>query len=71
MLNVAVTVVFPVIVTFTLVAEPAAPPDQPANVLPVFGVAVKVTTVPLAYEAAEGLTLTVPEPIPSMMIVSV
>jgi hypothetical protein len=47
-LNVAVTDVFPVIVTFTLLAAPEAPPDQPAKVLPLAGTAVNVTTVPLA-----------------------
>jgi hypothetical protein len=47
-LNVAVTVVFPAILTLTLFAEPEAPPDQPAKVLPLAGTAVNVTTVPLA-----------------------
>ena len=55
------------------------PPLQPLNVDPAAGVAVKVTTVPLAYaamqvaphEIPEGLLVTVPIPGPELITVSV
>jgi len=50
-LNVAVTEVFFVIVTGMFLPVPKASPDQATNVLSAAGVAVKVTTVPLAYVA--------------------
>jgi len=55
------------------------PPLQPLNVDPAAGVAVKVTTVPLAYAAMQlapqempaGLLVTVPIPAPVLLTVSV
>jgi len=65
-LNVAVTEVFFVIVTGMVLPEPETSPDQPTKVLPAAGVAVNVTTVPLAYVAALGLLVNVPEPLPAV-----
>jgi len=70
-LNVAVAEVFPLSETVH-VPEPVQAPDQPANVDPEAGVAVRVTDVPLSKEAEqvdpqsmpEGLLVMVPEPVP-------
>ena len=56
-----------------------AAPLQPANVIPVFGVAVSVTEVPLTKSAEqvapqftpEGNEVTVPEPAPALVTVNV
>ena len=56
---------------------PVKSPLQPAKVEPVASVAVKVTVVPLAYEAEQvlpqlipaGLLLTVPLPVPVLFTV--
>jgi hypothetical protein len=76
-LNVAVTVWFELIVT----VQPPVPeqaPDHPANVEPVFGVAVSVTTVPAAklrqpepHEDPVGEELTEPLPVPGVDMVRV
>ena len=70
--NVGVTVVLPVSVSVQ-VATPVHSPDQPANVVPALGVAVKVTVVPggkLALQAdvqliPAGTLVTVPVPVPA------
>ena|ERR1700733_394278 len=76
-LNAAVTAWLALIVT----VQPPVPeqaPDQPANVEPVFGVAVSVTTVPTAkvwqpepHEVPVGEELTVPVPVPDVVMVRV
>lgn len=76
-LNVAVTVALAVGVT-THDPVPLQPPDQPANVEPVLGAAVRVTGVPLAKLAVHvvpqlipvGLLVTVPVPVPALCTVT-
>jgi hypothetical protein len=59
-------------------AVPLHPPDHPANVEPVLGAAVSVTEVPVAKVALHvdpqlmpaGLLLTIPAPLPALVIVS-
>jgi hypothetical protein len=75
----AVTVVLAVIVTAQVVAVPVQAPPQPVKVEPVAGVAVKVTGVPVTYEAVHavpqlmpaGVLVTVPVPAPDLETVSV
>ena len=72
-LNVAVTLLFAVIETGQE-PVPEQAPDQPANIEPETGLAVRVTEVPWANEAEqvppqlipEGLEVTVPEPVPDL-----
>jgi len=76
---VAVTVVLALSVTVQVPVPVQPPPLQPLNVDPAAGVAVKVTTVPLAYAAMQlapqempaGLLVTVPIPAPVLLTVSV
>jgi hypothetical protein len=74
-LNVAVTAWLEFIVTVQL-PVPEQAPDHPANVEPVFGVAVSVTAVPAAklrqpepHEVPAGKALTVPLPVPDVDMV--
>ena len=75
--NVALTACTTLIVTVH-VPVPVQAPLQPVNVEPVAGVAVKVTDVPLANEAAHvapqeipvGALLTVPLPVPDLVMVN-
>ena len=76
-MNVAVTDRFEFIVTVQ-VPVPEHAPDHPANVEPVFGVAVSATTVPAAklrqpdpHEVPAGEELTVPLPVPEVVMVKV
>jgi len=69
-LNVAVTVVCALdeLVVIEQVPVPLhPPPDHPVNVEPVFGVAVRVTTVPLA-NAAEQLLVHTSIPLPGLLV---
>src|SRR5262249_29435051 len=74
-----VTVVSAVIVTTQVPVPVQPPPLQPVKVEPVAGVAVNVTWVPVAYEAAHAvpqlmppeLLVTVPPPAPNILTVSV
>ena len=77
--KVAVTVLLPSIVTWQVVDVPEqTPPDQPVKVESVSGVAVRVTPVPLAKDALQvgpqliplGAEVTVPLPLPSLLMVS-
>ena len=70
-LNVAVTITFALIVTVHVGVVPEQPPDQPTNEEPASGVAVRVTTVPLAKLKPEGLFETVPVPDPDLFMVRV
>jgi hypothetical protein len=47
---------------------PVAPPDHPPKVEFAFGVAVRVTTVPALKVVPEGLFVTVPLPVPALVI---
>ena len=77
-LNVAVTLSAALIVTTQLPVPLHPPPLQPANVLPLFGVAVSVTCVPLAKFAEQvlgqvipaGELLTLPVPVPASVTVN-
>jgi hypothetical protein len=77
-LNVAVTVVFAVIVT-EQAAVPVQAPDHPAKVDPAAGVAVRLTVAPLSKFAEqlvpqlipEGVLVTVPAPVPAGVTVRV
>jgi hypothetical protein len=77
--NVAVTVVAALSVTLQVPVPEQPPPLQPVKVEPAAGVAVKVTTVPLAnaaehvvpHEIPAGLLVTVPVPVPALLTVSV
>jgi hypothetical protein len=76
--NVAVTLRADVMETVQ-VEVPLHAPDQPENVEPVAAVAVRVTLVPDAKEAEQvapqlipaGLDVTVPDPVPAFVTVSV
>ena len=76
-LKIAVTVVAAFIVTVQG-PVPEHPPLHPTNVHPGKGVAVRVTTVPLSYDAEQvtpqlippGLDVTVPRPVPLLFTVS-
>jgi hypothetical protein len=68
---VAVTEVFPFIVTVEVNEVPEHPPDQPAKVELEPGVAVSVTTVPAPKVVPIGLLVTVPDPVPPLVIVRV
>jgi len=61
---VAVTDKFEFIVTLQLTV-PEHAPDQPAKADPEFGEAVNKTTVPLGYVRPDGLSLTIPLPVPA------
>ena len=75
--NVAVTICAAFIVTVHVPAPLHPPPDQPEKYEPAFGVAVKVTDVPLLYGAKhvepqfmpDGLLVTVPPPVPALVTV--
>jgi len=75
--KVAVQVLLAVMVTTPAVQSGA--PLQPAKMEPLAGVAVSVTTVPLAYDSKQsvpqvipgGLLVTVPLPLPALVIVRV
>ena len=67
-LKLAVTFLSEFIVSVQVVAVPLQSPSQPTHGDPAAGVAVSVTTVPAAYEAAEGLAVTVPLPVVLMLI---
>ena len=75
--KVAVTEVAALTVTVQVPAPAHPPPLQPANVEPVAAAAVKVTAVPLVYEAEHvepqsmpaGLLVTVPLPVPALVTV--
>ena len=67
----AVTEVFPFMVTVQVGEVPKYPPDQPVKVEFAFGVAVSVTTVPAAKVVPVGLLVTVPEPVPALVRVRV
>jgi hypothetical protein len=77
--NVAVTLLAAFIVTVHVVVAPEQPPLQPTNVLPPFGAAVNVTTVPAAklplhvpgQTMPAGLDATPPVPAPAVATVSV
>jgi hypothetical protein len=58
-------------VTVQVEEVPEYPPDQPAKVEFASGVAVSVTTVPALKVVPVGLLVTVPEPVPAFVIVSV
>lgn len=70
-MNVAVTLTFFVMVPRHVRAVPEHPPDHPAKVEPVLGVAVKVTAVPYGYDHPDGLAETVPEPVPFFVTLKV
>ena len=75
--KVAVTEVAALTVTVQAPVPAHPPPLQPANVEPVAAAAVKVTAVPLVYEAEHvapqlmpaGLLVTVPLPVPALVTV--
>jgi hypothetical protein len=77
--KVAVTVVFAFNVNEHVPVPAHPPPDHPVNVEPVAGDAVRVTMVLWVYAAAqlvpqlipEGELVTVPEPLPSLLVVRV
>src|SRR5689334_17125779 len=77
--NVAVTAVAAVIVVVHGFVPVQPPPDQPVNVEPVAGVAVSVTAWLKLKSAAQvapqltpaGFDVTVPEPLPALVTVSV
>lgn len=66
-LNVAVTVLFAVIVNVHVVAALTHAPENPAKVEPPEGVAVRVMSVPLTYGPVGGLTAIVPVPVPAVV----
>jgi len=76
--KVTVTVLFPDIVNDCGFVVPARPPDQDSKLEVPSGVAVKVTMVPSLKEAVQiwpqlippGDDVTVPPPVPALMIVS-
>jgi hypothetical protein len=78
-MKVAVTVVAAFIVTVQVVAMPEQPPLQPVKVDPAAAAAVRVTEVPVAYDAEQvapqempvGLLVTVPLPAPALETVRV
>ena len=67
-MNVAVTEIFAFMVMVRVGDVPVAPPDQPLKVEFALGVAVKVTTVPALKVVPEGLFVTVPVPVPALVI---
>jgi hypothetical protein len=69
-LNAAPTDWFEVIVTAQVEDVPLHAPDHPAKIEPELGVAVRVTLVPDAYAAADGLRVTVPDPVPDVVTVN-
>jgi hypothetical protein len=77
--NVAVTVVAALIVTWQVLVPVQPPPLHPANSEPAVGAAVKVTRVPASYCALHvepqlmpvGVEVTPPEPRPALFTVSV
>jgi len=77
--NVAVTVCAALIVTVHVPVPVQPPPLQPVNVEPAVGVAVNVTAVPLTngdehvvpQEMPAGALVTVPDPVPALVTVSV
>jgi hypothetical protein len=75
-MKVAVTVLLELIEKEQVLADPEqSPPDQPTKVLPGFGVAVKMTLVPLLKVSVQsapqlmptGLLVTVPDPVPALV----
>ena len=70
-MKVAVTPVGAFIITVQLVAIPEQPPDQPPNVEPVPGAAVRVTDIPAGKIVPDGFVVTVPVPVPAMLMVMV
>jgi hypothetical protein len=70
-LNAAPTDWFEFIVTAQVADVPLQAPDHPAKTEPELGVAVSVTLVPAVYDDAEGLRVTVPDPEPDMVTLSV
>ena len=78
-MNVAVTVVSELSVTWQVPVPEQPPPDQPAKVDPAVGLAVKVTAAPWLNCAEHvepqlippGELVTVPLPVPALLTVSV
>jgi hypothetical protein len=66
--NVAVTEIFALMVMVDVGEVPVAPPDQLAKVELASGVAVSVTTVPAGKLVPDGLFVTVPLPVPALVI---
>jgi len=54
-----------------VVCVPEQPPDHPANLELELGVAVRVTRVPDANTVPVGFVVTVPDPVPDLVIVNV
>ena len=71
MLKVAVTLLFASIVTVQLEEVPVHAPDHPAKVDPELALAVSVTLVPELKVVPVGLLVTVPLPVPDLLIVNV
>ena len=70
--KVAETPLLPFITTTQLDPDdPEYPPDQPAKVEFASGAAVSVTAVPALNVVPVGLVVTVPEPVPPLVTVSV
>ncbi len=70
-LKVAVTGVLLFMVTEQVGEVPVHPPDHPAKDELASGVAVRVTTVPVLKVDPTGLLLTVPVPVPLLVILNV
>ena len=66
--KVAVTEVLEFIVTVQVGDVPEHPPDHPVKVEPAAGLAVRVTAVPAPKLVPVGLLLTVPVPVPDVLM---
>ena len=66
--KVAITAVSALIVTVQVGDVPVTPPDQAAKVELASGVAVRVTTVPAGKVVPDGLLVTVPLPVPALVM---
>jgi hypothetical protein len=69
--KVAVTGVLLLMVTEQVREVPVHPPDHPAKVEPASGAAVRVTTVPVLKIVPTGLLVTVPVPVPLLLVLNV
>jgi hypothetical protein len=69
--NAALTLVLEFIVIWQVVFVPEHAPDHPANVESALAVAVRVTAVPMLKVVPAGLEVTVPAPVPVLVILRV